>query len=338
MLPRRTFRGPSVGERARSVREYGTAGRNPSGDLNIPMRSAPQVQQGKQDPISFTKMAGGGNDFVMIDNRALKITDAAELTRRICTRALSVGADGLILVESSVRATFRMRYYNADGSLGEFCGNGTRCAARFAFMNVIAGRQMTIETDAGIVSATIGEGGSVTITLPPPYQFRPDRPVKVGETVVRGSSIMVGVPHYVIFLRDDLWQQDIAPLGRAIRKHPELQPAGSNVNFVVVRGGQSIEVRTYERGVEAETLSCGSGVVASAVTSALFGRVKPPVSVLTRSGTTYEVLFDLVAGGVDNVRLRGDARVIFRSTVTPETLEGFDPDFVRDPVAVTVDQ
>jgi diaminopimelate epimerase len=309
------------------------------------MRSAPQVQPGKQDPISFSKMAGGGNDFVVIDNRALRITEAEELTRRICTRALSVGADGLILIESSVRATFRMRYYNSDGSLGEFCGNGTRCAARFAFMNVIAGKQMTIETDAGIVSAVMGDAGTVTITLPPPYAFRPERPVKVEEMVVHGSSIMVGVPHYVIFLRDPstslgtgFWNQDIAPLGRAIRKHPEMQPQGTNVNFVVVRDDRSIEVRTYERGVEAETLSCGSGVVASAVTSALFGRVKSPVNVLVRSGTTYEVAFDMVGGGVDNVRLKGDARLIFKSTLTPETLEGFDPDFVRDPAAATVAQ
>lgn len=302
------------------------------------MRSAPQVQTGKRDPISFTKMAGGGNDFVVIDNRTLRMGDASELTRRICTRALSVGADGLILVESSVRATFRMRYYNSDGSVGEFCGNGTRCAARFAFMNVIAGKQMTIETDAGIVAATIGEGGSVTISLPPPHAFRPQRPVAIGEQVVRGSSIMVGVPHYMIFLRGELWQQDIAPLGRAIRKHPEMQPQGTNVNFVVVRDDRSIEVRTYERGVEAETLSCGSGVVASAVTSALFGRVKSPVRVLTRSGTTYEVSFDVVPGGVDNVRLKGDARIIFRSQITPETLEGFDPDFIREPGAATVSQ
>src|SRR5687767_15346 len=327
------------------MREYGTAGRNPSLDVNIPMRSAPQVQPGKQDPVSFSKMAGGGNDFVVIDNRALKITEVEELTRRICTRALSVGADGLILIENSVRATFRMRYYNSDGSLSEFCGNGTRCAARFAFMNVIAGKQMTIETDAGIVSAVIGDAGTVTITLPPPYAFRPERPVKIGETVVRGSSIMVGVPHYVIFLRDPstslgtgFWSQDIASLGRAIRKHPEMQPQGTNVNCVVVRGDHSVEVRTYERGVEAETLSCGSGVVASAVTSALFGRVKSPVNVLVRSGTTYEVAFDMTDGGVDNVRLKGDARLIFKSTLTPETLEGFDPDFVRDPAAATVTQ
>src|SRR5688500_12995269 len=99
------------------------------------MLSAPQNQSGKQDPLTFTKMAGAGNDFVMIDNRASRVSDPAELTRAICTRRLSVGADGLILIESSSRATFRMRYFNADGSLGEFCGNGTRCAARFAVLN-----------------------------------------------------------------------------------------------------------------------------------------------------------------------------------------------------------
>ncbi|MGZ8708577.1 MAG: diaminopimelate epimerase, partial [Thermoanaerobaculia bacterium] len=171
--------------------------------------------------MSFSKMAGGGNDFVVIDNRdnrTAKIADAGELTRRICTRALSVGADGLILIESSARATFRMRYYNSDGGLATFCGNGTRCAARFAFLNVIAGRKMTIETDAGIVGAEIGEGGLVTLSLPPPHTFRAQRPLSIGEQTVRGSSIMVGVPHYVVFLREDLWSQNITPLGTAIRR------------------------------------------------------------------------------------------------------------------------
>ncbi|HYI11302.1 MAG TPA: diaminopimelate epimerase [Thermoanaerobaculia bacterium] len=296
-----------------------------------------QVQQSKQDPVSFSKMAGGGNDFVVIDNRTARIGDAAELTRRICTRALSVGADGLILIESSARATFRMRYFNRDGSLGAFCGNGTRCAARFAFLNVIAGKKMTVETDAGIVGAEMGEGGQVTLSLPPPHAFRPDRRLQAGDKTIRGSSIVVGVPHYVVFLRDDLWSHDIAPLGRAIRTHPDLQPDGANANFVVVRDPHSIEVRTYERGVEAETLACGSGVVASAVTSALFGRAKSPVSVLTRSGITLEVSFELRDGYAEQVRLRGDARLIYRATITPETLEGFDPEFVREPASgVTV--
>ncbi len=298
----------------------------------------------KYDGVTFSKMAGGGNDFVVIDNRTAKITDASDLTRRICTRALSAGADGLILIEPSVRATFRMRYYNSDGGLATFCGNGTRCAARFAFLNVIAGRKMTIETDAGIVGAEIGESGQVTLSLPAPHSFRAQRPLAIGDRTVHGSSIMVGVPHYVLFLRDDLWSQNITPLGSAIRRHPDLVPdGGANANFVVVRGEHAIEVRTYERGVENETMACGSGVVASAVTSAMFGKVQSPVSVLTRSGITLEVSFtmqdgfDAIGVNVDNVRLKGDARLIYRATITPETLEGFDPEWVRQPGAsVTV--
>lgn len=278
-------------------------------------------------------MAGAGNDFVVIDNRAGRIGDASDLTRRICTRRLSVGADGLILVETSARATFRMHYYNSDGSLADFCANGTRCAARFAFQNVIAPRRMTIETDAGIVGAEIGERGEVTLSLSPPQQFVADRPLDVGGTAIRGSSLRVGVPHYVLFIRTDLWSQEIEPLGRAIRLHPALQPDGANVDFVTVRDPHTIDVRTYERGVEGETLSCGSGVVASVAAAALFGRVASPVTVLTRSGTTLEVSFGLSGRELENVRLKGDARLIYRSTLTPETIEGFDPEFVRNPTS-----
>lgn len=290
-----------------------------------------QLQAAKQDPLAFSKMSGGGNDFVVVDNRQGRIGDAVELTRRICTRALSVGADGLILIEHSARATFRMRYYNADGSWGAFCGNGTRCAARFAFLNVIAGRHMTIETDAGIVAADIGDGSSVLITMPAPQSFRAQRPLRVGDKTVQGSSILVGVPHYVLFLREGLWQQNIVPLGSAIRKHPDLQPdGGANVNFVTIRDEHSIDVRTYERGVENETLACGSGVVASAVTSAIFGKVRSPVSVKTRSGILLEVSFAMRGGHAEDVRLRGDARLIYKAAITSETLDGFDPAWVRD--------
>jgi diaminopimelate epimerase len=296
------------------------------------------VQAPKQDPLTFSKMSGAGNDFVVIDNRAGSIADPGELTRRICTRALSVGADGLILVEGSARATFRMRYYNRDGGLAAFCGNGTRCAARFAFLNVIAGRKMTIETDAGIVAAEISDGGQVTLSLPAPHTFRARRPLNIGGRTIHGSSMMVGVPHYVLFLGHHDWAQDIAPLGKAIREHEELVPdGGANANFVVVRDPHSIEVRTYERGVEAETLACGSGVVASAITSGMFGKVQSPVQVLTRSGITVEVAFTVREGYAEDVRLKGDARLIYRATITPETLDGFDPEFVREPAAgVTV--
>jgi diaminopimelate epimerase len=303
------------------------------------MRGFGQTQGGKQDPLAFSKMAGGGNDFVVIDNRGGRVTDVTELTRRICTPHLSVGADGLILVESSPRATFRMRYFNADGSRADFCANGTRCAARFAFLNVIAPRRMTIETDAGVIGAEVGEGNNtVTLSLPSPQNFRPARAVRVGEQTIHGSSILVGVPHYVLFLRRELWQQDIVPLGRAIRHHSDLQPDGANVNFVVIRDWNAIEVRTYERGVENETLSCGSGVVASVATSALYGKVKSPVSVLTRSGITLEVSFTLANGELRDVRLRGDARLVYKASLTPETIDGFDPEFVHDPAHAAATQ
>lgn len=277
-------------------------------------------------------MAGGGNDFVIIDNRGGRIGDATELTRRICTAHLSVGADGLILIEPSPRADFRMRYYNNDGSCGEFCANGTRCAARYAFLNGVAPRKMTIETDAGVVGAEVTDGTTVMLSLPSPHGFRRERPLRVGEKMIRGSSIVMGVPHYVIFESGDLWSLDILPLGRAIRFHPELKPdGGANVNFVFVRDEHSIEVRTYERGVEAETLSCGSGVVASVATSSLFGNVNSPVSVLTRSGIALEVAFTRDGNELRNVRLTGDARLIYRADLTPETIEGFDPDWVRQP-------
>jgi diaminopimelate epimerase len=296
------------------------------------MRGFGQTHPGKQDPLQFAKMAGAGNDFVVIDNRAGRITSPSELTRRLCTRRLSVGADGLILIETSARATFRMRYLNADGSQADFCANGTRCAARFAFLNVIAPKRMTIETDAGVVGAEVAEGGAVTLSLPSPRNFRPDRPLRVGEQTIRGSSILVGVPHYVVFLRRDLWQQDIDALGRAIRHHPDLAPdGGANVNFVQIRDWRAIDVRTWERGVEGETLACGSGVVASVSVSALYQKVKSPVTVLTRSGISLEVAFEAAGGEVRDVRLKGDARLIYRAALTPETIEGFDPDWVRNP-------
>jgi len=297
------------------------------------MRGFGAPQTAKNDPLPFSKMSGAGNDFVVIDNRSGRVTDASELTKRICTRRLSVGADGLILIEPSARATFRMRYYNSDGGLADFCANGTRCAARFAFINVIAPKRMTIETDAGVVGAEIGDHGDVTLALSAPQSFVRERPLDVGGTQIRGSYMMVGVPHYVMFLRDDLWSQDIDGVGRAIRQHRDLQPHGANANFVVVRDAHSIEIRTYERGVEAETLACGSGVVASVTTAAKFGRVKSPVAVLTRSGITLEVSFEMDGGEIRDVRLKGDARLVYRATVTPETLDGFDPDWARNPTS-----
>jgi diaminopimelate epimerase len=296
--------------------------------MKIPMLFPGQVQE----PLTFAKMAGGGNDFVVIDNRGGRVTNVEEFARRICTPHLSVGADGLILIEESERAGVRMIYYNADGSRADFCANGTRCAARFALFAGIGAHRMTIETDAGVMKAEIDQkGGLVTLWVSAPASVQLERPLRVADQTIRGTSLIVGVPHYVIFLSGDLWSSDIVPLGQAIRNHPDLQPLGANVNFVLIRDSQSIEVRTYERGVEAETLSCGSGVVASVTASALFDRVKSPVKVLTRSGISFEVSFVRTGNEVRELRLKGDARVVFRGSMTAETLEGFDPAFFRKP-------
>lgn len=287
--------------------------------------------------VSFSKLSGGGNDFVVVDNRNGVVSDPADLALRVCTRRLSVGADGLILIEESRSADFRMIYFNADGSRADFCANGTRCAARFAQMNQIAAPRMTLETDAGLVGATVDDAGHVTLSLASPKNFRSRRPLLVSSGLkIEGSSILVGVPHYVIFLRDRLWERDIDALGREIRHHADLSAeGGANVNFVRVVDEHRLEVRTWERGVEAETMACGSGVVASTVVAALSGRVTSPVSVRIRGGIDYQVEFavETRAGEpmIDRIRFRGDARHVFTSSLTAETLTGFDPLWVRSP-------
>lgn len=274
-------------------------------------------------------MSGAGNDFVVIDDRSERIADPPALARVVSVRRLSVGADGLILIRNSENASFRMLYLNADGSVGDFCANGTRCAARFALVRSIAPAQMTIETGHAIVGATVN-GGEVTLSIPPPEECVLEKPLRLADgSVVHGAYLMVGVPHFVVFVGKDLWGMDINPLGREIRRHPDL-PHGANVNFVSASGGaNNISVRTWERGVEGETLACGSGVVASSAASLLTGRATAPVAVLTRSGITLRV--EMRRSGetsVEEVRLTGDARVVYEGTMTPETLEGFDPEWV----------
>ena len=201
----------------------------------------------------------------------------------------------------------------------------------------IAPRRMTIETDAGVIGAEIQES-AVTLTLPAPRDFVAKRPLETpGGMVAEGSFIIVGVPHFVTYVVGDLWSRDVEPLGRTLRHHKELAPNGANVNFVSVESRSSISVRTYERGVEAETLSCGSGVVASSCVSALLGLVDRSVTVLTRSGIRYTVEMESSdkAGSpaISQVKLTGDARLVYKSQLTAETIEGFDADWVRAPTA-----
>ncbi len=273
-------------------------------------------------PIPFEKMSGTGNDFVIIDNRLLGILpeEQPELARKICRRMFSVGADGLIFIEDSTIADFAWNFYNADGSVAEMCGNGSRCAARFAFRHKIAGRKMQFETLAGIVVAEVGEEEAVVrVKLPPPRDFRLGLSLLIGEKERSVGYVDTGVPHAVIFVEED--DVPVETWGRMVRFHQLFEPRGANANFVRVLPDGRIKVRTYERGVEAETMACGTGAVASALFAAMQKGLPSPIEVITSGGEMLTILFDLFDGPVaENVFLQGPARLICTGNLTAEAL------------------
>ena len=271
-------------------------------------------------PIPFWKMSGAGNDFLVIDHRKPLIPKElmAEFARRICRRKFSVGADGLFLIEPSDKVDFKWRFFNADGSEAEMCGNGARCVARFAYMHGIAAARMQFETLAGIIDATVADT-QVTIRMTSPHSFRFDRQVEVEGQMLMVHSVDTGVPHAVIFV-DDIEAIDVVGLGRQLRHHPVFAPAGTNVNFVG-RSGDNLAIRTYERGVEDETMACGTGVVAGALIAAAKGMADSPVAMVTSGGIALTVQFTGSKGeAVDQVLLKGPAHLIYKVELTAEAL------------------
>ncbi|MGW8161724.1 MAG: diaminopimelate epimerase, partial [Desulfobulbales bacterium] len=237
-----------------------------------------------QMPIPFVKMSGTGNDFILIDHRTPRLTREImpEFTRLICRRRFSIGADGLIFIEHSDNADFKWLFFNGDGSEAEMCGNGARCAARFAYMNGIAPAHMRFETIAGIIEANVSDV-NVSILMTPPKDFVLNRAVQLNDRIVTLHSVDTGVPHAVIFV-DDFARFDICEVGRTIRFHKDFMPAGTNVNFVQRQENEVLKVRTYERGVENETLACGTGATAAALIAAALGQAKSPVDIVTSGG------------------------------------------------------
>ena len=264
--------------------------------------------------IDFTKMNGAGNDFVMIDNRAGDIHLAPGQISRICDRHRGVGADGILLLEkSSNGADFRMRYYNADGGEAEMCGNGARCFARFVD-RVAGGRdKITFETPAGVIGARL-HGDLVTLNMSDPVDMRLNMPLQIDgeDTVVH--YINTGVPHVVVPVsRVDVVH--VVTQGAAIRRHEMFSPAGANANFLEKRGTNKIAIRTYERGVENETLACGTGVVASALIFAANENVDGPIGVLVRGGNELTVGFTKHGDHFHEVTLTGPADFVFEGTI-----------------------
>lgn len=275
----------------------------------------------QKDHIPFYKMHGSGNDFVLIDHRARLIPEAEQprFARRVCHRQMGIGADGLILIEDSAQADFRWRFYNADGSEPEMCGNGGRCAARFAVLHGMAPESLAFETLAGIIHAEV-RGREVKLQMAGVGEVGLNKQIPLNGETVTGHFIRVGVPHVVVPVAD-LEQAPVTDWGRMIRFHPMFQPAGTNVNFIRVKGPQEVEVRTYERGVEDETLACGTGAVAAALIAAHLGQAASPVAVHTRGGEVLTIYFQGHGEACRDIFLEGEALVVYQGELWVDELK-----------------
>jgi diaminopimelate epimerase len=271
----------------------------------------------KNKAILFTKMSGHGNDFIVIDNRGENLSiDWSEKACSWCRRRGAVGADGILLVEKSNIADFKMKIFNADGSEAEMCGNGARCVAAFAARRKIARQRMTFETLAGIIEADV-KNEDVSIKLTEPVGIKDGITLNIGDVELPAFFVNSGVPHTVVFKDNvaEVPEEEIKKTGRMIRFHFLFQPAGTNVDFVEILGPGRIRVRTYERGVEEETLACGTGAVAASIITSKFKNIgNPPVRV-EMPGGTLSVTFKSKKDNFEDVWLSGKVDWIFNGEI-----------------------
>ena len=267
--------------------------------------------------IPFLKMHGAANDFVVMDRRENGTPLSESLVRRLCDRRRGVGADGVLLIERDPEYDFAMRYFNADGRAADFCGNGARCVARLALdLGLGAGGQVRFRTAAGPMQARLGKGArSVALRFGRIAAPAPPLTVEALGRSFTGRLIESGVPHFVVPAERVEWVP-LPEWGAALRHHPAFEPAGANVDFVARLASSRVALRTYERGVEGETLACGSGAMAAAVWAAAEG-AQPPIVVMTAGGDELEVGLEGIEGGYD-ATLTGPAEVSFRGEWTEE--------------------
>ena len=271
--------------------------------------------------LPFVKMSGGGNDFIVIAAElAAAIPDLQAWIRSVCRRGLSVGADGVLVVGGSPGEVISLVHYNADGGRSELCGNGARCAARFARAQGWGGEPLRLETDAGAVEASFAGNGEVTVRLGPacglPQRVDLDL-APAGK--VSGFFVTVGIPHFVSRVAA-IATAPVSVTGPAIRRHGAFGSEGTNVSFIAPRPDGSLDIRTYERGVEGETLSCGTGCVAAAAVSVDQGWTSSPVTCHTASGIDLTVTVVRTESGFEGLSLAGDARLIYAGRLHPEAL------------------
>lgn len=264
-----------------------------------------------QSKIPFYKMVASGNDFVVVDNRRQIIKDATAFARMICRPHQGAGADGLLLFETSRKANFKMRIINSDGSEAAACGNGFRCIALYAHDVLKYSATVRFESGSGMIEGHVGPRGSVKVQLIQPRIFEMGQDIKISGKRLNYAFLDTGVPHVVIFV-EKIAKADVVAVGRAIRHHAHFQPFGTNVNFVESLSRKEIAVRTYERGVEDETLACGTGSTASAVVSVLKGYADSPVTVLTRGGEKLRIEIRHKGKEIEKVFLEGKAQFVYK--------------------------
>lgn len=287
--------------------------------------------------MHFYKYHGAGNDFIVVDNRSGDISEGekAAMARSFCRRQLGIGADGLILVESSEKAQVRMRIFNPDGTEPAMCGNGVRCFAKYVYdKGIVKSNEMSVETMAGVLDLTVTvEDGDVTyvrVDMGKPVLERSGIPATgngnlINETIeaygteVTISAVNTGVSHVVIFV-DDIETVDVNGIGRAIRFNSELFPQGINVNFLQRVRGNTYKVRTYERGVEDETLACGTGVTACGVIAVILGEAESsePIEIEARGGTIFiDVVKAQDEDAITTAYMNGPVEYVFEGEVPP---------------------
>ncbi len=269
--------------------------------------------------IRFTKMNGAGNDFVVINNFDGNLkTQPDILARTLCARGLGIGADGVLFLMKSKQADFEMYYLNSDGSEGGMCGNGGRCIARFAVLKGICKPQMKFIAHGHTYTAEVFDAERVDLHFPDPEEIIPSKKIPLESQLIDATYVRPNTDHTVLTSGsgfDRVETADLVSLARKIRYNFEIFPKGTNVNLIEKIGNNKIRMRTYERGVENETLACGTGAVASAITAALRYDLRSPVEILTTGGETLKVFFERASQKFSNVMLEGSARVVFQGRV-----------------------
>ncbi len=266
-------------------------------------------------------MSGAGNDFIMIDRSANpEVVLKKDVISRLCNRRNGIGADGVIVLGKTGKHDFDMQYFNADGSTGTLCGNGARCAIKFASdIGWVKGTEVKFLSNGIEYSGELLDSGLIKFNLNPPTDIKLNITVKTDTWLSKANYLHTGSPHIVIDVDDiadaniefDIEDFPVEKIGREIRYHKDFAPGGVNVNFIKIKN-ERVLIRTYERGVEAETLACGTGSVAAAVVAYLKRKSNPPVELLTKGGEVLTVNFIDENGGIKNVSLTGPAKEIFK--------------------------